>query len=290
MKDFRISSSAGVHGLPDQNSAGFILQEPDYRDRLSAGSLRRMGKGLRMGVWSALECGATDTDPLFIGTGLGGLTDSEKFLLSLAPGADGQPRSVVSPTPFILSTHNALGGQVAMALDNHQSNVTHVQNGLSFEEALKDALLAMTEGKEHVVVGAVDEHIELLDKVGQGTGAQPSTLNLLGEGATFFRLAQGEGAVRIVQCKTFHRPIVDVESYWEDVELVLFGRSDLFSETAIAFPEGLCYSDECGRYMTNSAFGLYRGMQEIEEGRASTVAVLNSYGPNCHGLILLEKP
>ncbi|HKJ49248.1 MAG TPA: beta-ketoacyl synthase chain length factor, partial [Christiangramia sp.] len=64
----------------------------------------------------------------------------------------------LSPTSFIQSTHNTVGGQIALDLKCKGHNMTFTQNSVSFESALLDALLQMQEdGVRNILVGGVDE-------------------------------------------------------------------------------------------------------------------------------------
>ena len=144
---------------------------PQYKDYIKPMSLRRMTTIMRMSVACAHDClaqsgiawetAAEEIEAIVVGTGLGCLVNTEKFLKSVV-AVDAGP---VSPTPFIQSTHNTVAGQLSILQKNHHYNMTHTQNSLSFELALQDALLGLAEGQKKVLVGAADEHLALLDAV-----------------------------------------------------------------------------------------------------------------------------
>ena len=140
------------------------LISPDYKAYIDAGLLRRMSKILRMSVACAKDCigqaAVGQPDAIVVGTGLGCLQDTEKFL-NTSLTVEG----LLPPTSFIQSTHNTMAGQISLSLGNHGYNMTHTQNTLSFEHALLDASMLLHEGDRSVLVGAADEHIDILDDI-----------------------------------------------------------------------------------------------------------------------------
>jgi 3-oxoacyl-[acyl-carrier-protein] synthase II len=170
-----ISAASGITHQPTFKNAGFSasldtissdteLISPNYKDYIDAGLLRRMSKILRMSVASAKECiqQANDIEPdaIVVGTGLGCLQDTEKFLNTFL-----SVEGLLPPTSFIQSTHNTIAGQISLSIGNHGYNMTHTQNTLSFEHALIDSIMLLAEGNSHILVGAADEHIPFLDSV-----------------------------------------------------------------------------------------------------------------------------
>jgi len=119
-----------------------------------------MSRIVKMGVACGLEC-MGELSPEKIGgiitaTGLGCLVDTEKFLNNLL---DNEER-MLNPTPFIQSTFNTIGAQIALIHQIHAYNMTYVHRGLSFESALLDAMMKIEEGSENILVGAMDEMTE----------------------------------------------------------------------------------------------------------------------------------
>src|SRR5690606_14557075 len=102
------------------------IQNPDYKEFVEAGMLRRMSKILRMSVACAkdslLQAGVGQPDAIIVGTGLGCLLDTEKFLNNVLT-----VEGLLPPTSFIQSTHNTLAGQISLSLGNHAYNMTHTQ-------------------------------------------------------------------------------------------------------------------------------------------------------------------
>lgn len=149
-----------------------------------AGMRRRMGRLLRQAVGTAactLERGGIVPDAIITATGLGCLADSEKFLLNLVRDSE----ELLNPTPFIQSTFNTVGGQIALLGRNHCYNLTYVDRGHSMEAALTDALLLIREGKAaNLLAGAFDENIDVSREVLERLGVAPQK-----EGAVFVLLS-----------------------------------------------------------------------------------------------------
>ena len=138
-----------------------VVVSPDYKQYIAPASLRRLSPVLRMATAAAKECQAEITeeiDAICVGTALGCLVDTEKFLVTIHTSTS----ETLSPTAFIQSTHNTIAGQISLELKNHSYNMTHTQNNLSFEVALIDAIMCCKEGKANVLLGAADEAIDFL--------------------------------------------------------------------------------------------------------------------------------
>lgn len=119
---------------------------------------RRMSAVLKSAVSTAIECvggveGVDSLDAIITASGWGCLADSEKFLRNVIE----QQEELLNPTPFIQSTFNTVGAQVALLRHNHCYNMTYVNRSHSFEDALLDALMCVHEGHKRVLVGAYDE-------------------------------------------------------------------------------------------------------------------------------------
>ena len=88
-----------------------------------AGLRRRMSKVIKNAVSTAVEClGGIDEiaslDAIITATGWGCLTDSERFLRNIIVDKD----QLLNPTPFIQSTFNTVGGQIALLKHQHCYN------------------------------------------------------------------------------------------------------------------------------------------------------------------------
>lgn len=128
---------------------------------------RRMSSFVKMGVGVALETmdrfgDSEEIDAIVTATAFGCVTDSEKFLTSLIDSEE----QMLNPTPFIQSTFNTIGANIAILCKNHSYNMTHSHGVTSFESALLDAMLRIDAGESAtVLIGAMDEKNGSLMKI-----------------------------------------------------------------------------------------------------------------------------
>jgi 3-oxoacyl-[acyl-carrier-protein] synthase II len=227
------------------------LIQPNYKEYVSPASLRRMSTVLKMGVAggksSLQHSGLESCDAITVGTGLGCVRDTLKFLKAVYTNQE----SGLSPTAFIQSTHNSIAGQLALLLGNHGYNMTHVQGALSLGYALSDAELLIGEGDaKTVLVGAVDEKtdelVELLAKLSE-------TINYplpeLGEGGAFF-VASNEKLDSSL-AKMVKLNLTDKVS--DEVDLVLSNTDDGFN-----------YTQFSGEHFASPGFGLFMALKAFE--------------------------
>ena len=157
-----------------------LIPEMNLRRRMS----RVVKSGVAAGIESLLEFGArAPIDAIITATGLGCIADSEKFLDGLIAGNE----TMLNPTPFIQSTFNTVGAQIALLRGLHCYNTTYAHRWTSFENALTDAALRIGAGwSQAVLVGAFDETTPSVEKVLQRLRvAQEGTW---GESSVFFVL------------------------------------------------------------------------------------------------------
>ena len=136
-----------------------LIPEMNLRRRMS----RVVKSGVAAGIESLLEFGArAPIDAIITATGLGCIADSEKFLDGLIAGNE----TMLNPTPFIQSTFNTVGAQIALLRGLHCYNTTYAHRWTSFENALTDAALRIGAGwSQAVLVGAFDETTPSVEKV-----------------------------------------------------------------------------------------------------------------------------
>lgn len=156
----------------------------------AAAMRRRMSRFLRMGVSTAMEClldsGRTpgEVDAIVTATGFGCLGDSEKFLRNMVE----QQEELLNPTPFIQSTFNTLGAQIALLCGNRAYNMTYAHRGYSFESALLDVAMLLREGQaHHALIGAADEQTPAQHRIMERMGLWRNRTD--GEGAAFLLLS-----------------------------------------------------------------------------------------------------
>jgi len=121
--------------------------EPDFKAYIAPMVARRMSTVLKRTLATTLhvtrETGVENPDVIITGTGLGCVEESEKFLdAMLATGEE-----LLPPTPFMQSTHNTIGSQIALFLKCNGYNSTYSHAGMSFESALLDAFMQFQLGE-----------------------------------------------------------------------------------------------------------------------------------------------
>ncbi|MBT3208321.1 MAG: 3-oxoacyl-ACP synthase [Bacteroidetes bacterium] len=183
---------------PEKNY--FTCLNPNYKNYINPKLLRRMSKIVRMGVACSIQvlqkANIEQPDAIIIGTGLGCIDDTIKFLNQIIENDE----SLLNPTPFIQSTHNTVSGQIALLLTCKNYNFTFSQQAASFETALIDAFLMLQEKNEsNILLGGLDEITEtsysLMEKVGctkvpvDDIFTTKTKGYIPGEGAGFFTLS-----------------------------------------------------------------------------------------------------
>lgn len=129
--------------------------EPTY-EGIPNSVLRRMGKAVRISTGAALPLikPGVAIDGIIIGTANGGMEDCIKFMNQIVQYNEG----LLTPGNFVQSTPNGLAAQIALLSNNKSYNITHVHRGLSFENALLDAILMLKDFPENTyLLGAADE-------------------------------------------------------------------------------------------------------------------------------------
>lgn len=132
--------------------------DPNFRDHLSGSSSRRMGLVLKRALTVAQqvlsEAGLDRPEAIVVGTGLGCVESTEKFLEALCRTGE----TLLGPTHFMQSTHNTIASAIAIHTSCHGYNITFSHKAVSFDLALHDAALwLLSEGRTDAFVGAFDE-------------------------------------------------------------------------------------------------------------------------------------
>jgi 3-oxoacyl-[acyl-carrier-protein] synthase II len=236
-----------IAALVEYTSNRLKCVEPDYTAFIDPKLIRRMSRIIRMGVAAASAClqeaGIKNPDAIITGTAYGCLADTGVFLTKVIE----QDEEMLPPTAFIQSTHNTVGGQIALMLQCHRYNNTFVHRGFSFESALLDAMLLLEEKDgDHVLVGGLDEITDsshaILSRFGLFRRSPVSNLDLFssdpalpsgpggtiaGEGAAFFVLTNQPFPgvyARIDGLSTFYKP-KDAEEIERHILTFLDGHS-----------------------------------------------------------------
>lgn len=185
-------------GVISHEGNKYYAIEPDYKDIIPNGKLRRMGKISKFGVGAGAPLLQRHPilDGIIIGTSNGSLENCVKFLDQIIKYEEG----TLTPTNFVMSTSNAVSGALALISQNTNYNTTYVSSGLAFESSLLDVLMLIEEGLgKKYLVGCSEEISDYNYNIDYHRGlfkAQPeSSTRLLtsrtigsvsGEGATMF--------------------------------------------------------------------------------------------------------
>ena len=324
----------GVSGISAQTEEAIFNNEPlvynsnifnavpaNYKEVIPAMALRRMSKAIKMGITTAknalLEANINVPDAIITATGEGCKQDTEKFLETVLE----QKEELLTPTSFIQSTHNTVGGQIALNLNCTGYNITYSQEDISLESAFIDAMLLLEADLDinAVLVGSVDEVSPKITSF--------SYLNT-SEGAFFFVLSAEKkinSKVEIVAISTFKEKdvlniSVEIQQFLNsnnytisDLDIVLLGKNgdlnqdvvynhlakELFSTSCI-----LGYKHLAGDFNTVTGFAMWLTCKIFKNNHIPNVLKLNtnscqnpklgllynlSQDNTTHSLILLRK-
>ena len=150
---------------------------------------RRMSRVVKIGVTTGLDVIADfeeygSIDAIITSTWLGCIADSEKFLVNIIDSNE----QMLTPTPFIQSTFNTVGAQIALIRSLKCYNNTFTHRCVSFESGVIDAMLQLKccDAKA-VLVGCFDE---LTPTVKAVLDRLKLSKESRGEGAIFFVLTK----------------------------------------------------------------------------------------------------
>lgn len=298
---------------------------PNYKDFIPPAESRRMAKGVKMGVAASKialkEANLETVDAIITGTGMGCLKDSEKFLSALIDNDE----QFLTPTSFIQSTHNTVGGQIALGLQCKGYNFTYVHSSISFESSVLDAKLMLENNEANtILVGGVDEigeHTCSLQKLVNHIKEEPTnTVEVLdsktegaifSEGANFFVLSnekQPYSYAEIVAITTYNTlgnsKIADLAETFlkehnldiESIDLVVLGNNgdvtyDSFynelSSQLFKNTQQVYYKHLCGEFMTASSFGVWLASKILKTQKLPEIVKLNDFKDSNFKTILL---
>ncbi|RYZ32009.1 MAG: hypothetical protein EOP49_38155, partial [Sphingobacteriales bacterium] len=289
------SADGLLQPLVTDTDGHFFVLEPDYSSVIPPMQLRRMSRLLRMGVYSGMDCirqsGIEKPDGIITGTGKGSMIDTEKFVKELKQYNE----EALNPTPFILSTYNAINGAIALQTKATGYNQTYVHRGSSFEVSLYDAQLKMNGISEpqHYLVGAFDEitteYFFVKSKINYWKKDRDTSLSLLaqsgssgtiaGEGTAFFMISNvAENAVAGIHnihtsYKCSANDILEIVADsvdkvgWNnnEVDMLVLGLNGdqhdeaHYQQLMAAYPgvPVLAFKHLCGEYETSGGFALW---------------------------------
>jgi 3-oxoacyl-[acyl-carrier-protein] synthase II len=275
--------------------------KPDYKQYIPVKQLRRMSQVIRMGVACAKSCldksKIDNPDAITIGTSLGCVTDTLKFLNNLNENNE----TLLNPTAFIQSTHNTVSGQIALMLGCNAHNLTFSQQTLSFENALIEALMILDEKKQqNILVGGLDEITPEVFSLLNKAKCYNHNEYVPGEGASFFILSNSKSAKNIAQIKDvltinekqkgefFKQNLLDFlaknKVALEQIDVLITGDGKEYIDEKIneVIPATggqdihfVKYKHLVGEYDTASAFGLWLATKIIQNQKIPKAVLFN---------------
>jgi hypothetical protein len=309
----------------NENKTILPLKAPVYKDFIPPVAIRRMAKGVKNGIVASTlalrEAKLETVDAIITGTGMGCIEDSEKFLKAILDNNE----EFLTPTSFIQSTHNTVGGQIALGMQCKAYNLTYVNGSVSFESALFDAKM-MIEEKEasSILVGGIDETADytmslfklagFIKKENQGPYSilESTTKGVIfGEGATFFVLEneiKENTIAKVLDIEIINKlDVKEVENKIisflasnsleiADIDAVVLGYngdvdSDLYyknlSDITFSKTAQVYYKHLSGEYDTASAFGLWVGSKIIQTQNIPDILKINALDKQSYKTILL---
>jgi hypothetical protein len=316
-----ITAASTISHQPTFRNNGFALKlselnltteliEPDYSEFIPAMDRRRMSGVIKMAIACSNDClkqaGLNQPDGIIVGTSMGCPVHTKNFLDKILASNEG----LLSPTSFIVSTHNTIAGQISLLLKNHDYNITHTQNSLSFEQGLLDGILCIQNGYTNVLVGAADEEENTIYNMQARLNDENIHITC---GASFFILSDKAGSPASVNlaavesfglidnAATILMNFLDSNNLSpEEIDLVLYSKNGhrktdelkkVFGEKKI-----FDYQTVSGTYYTNSAFAMHYGADVLLHkahpvfgDRINRVLVYNNLIPENLGLMLLDN-
>lgn len=302
-------------GIRKYDQGRLTCIEPSYKDFLAPKPLRRMSRNIRIAVVAALEClneaGIEMPDAISTGTGLGCVENTEKFLNSVLDDEE----QLLSPTPFMQSTHNTIGSQIAILLGCTNYNVTHAHKNLAFEDALVDSIMLIKEREvENVLVGGADEitqeHFDLKKRINMWKEPPNNNVDLVrytskgcipGEGAAFFLVSSHHDErdyARILSVSSTYK-LTDNEAIRDhtlrvlkeaglelgDLDLVILGiNGDAYYDSVYSYLTANLFDFQvityfkhlCGEYDTSSAFAFWTAVNILKSQEIPPIMRLNT--------------
>lgn len=298
--------------INDSENVLFAVQ-PSYKEFIPPAAIRRMAKGVKMGIAASSkalkEADVSIPDAIITGTGMGCVEDSEKFLQAILDNDE----QFLTPTSFIQSTHNTVGGQIALGLQCKGYNFTYVNGAVSFESALLDAKMQIQNDEAStILVGGVDETanhtlklFKLIDIIKKEEDKPYTVLNstskgiVFSEGASFFVLSgrKAESSYAKIdaismQNELQQNQVADFitnflkfnEVELETIDAVVLGNNgnnefdNYYDVSKTIFKETpqLFYKHLSGEYNTASSFGFWVASNIVKNQTIPNVIRMNS--------------
>lgn len=313
-----VSPWSGQGSEPLTKDDHFAIVDPDYSRWIDLQQIRRMSRVVKMGVASAHismeEANVEVPDAIITGTAYGCMADTGIFLQKMVK----QKEEMLAPTAFIQSTHNTLGGQIALKLSCHGYNNTFVHGNTSFESALLDTQFYLTENPDaKVLTGSADEITPISHNIltrlrrYKRKPVYPSDLlntptigSMGGEGSAFFVFQALKNSNSIAQVKGFEmifkklNPEQSLESILQfleknqleikDLSLLVSSRNgDIRTDHQYELAENSIFKNLpkaafkhlCGEYPTSISFGIGVAARCLQSGQLPPEMIYSEPAP-----------
>ncbi|WP_373518125.1 beta-ketoacyl synthase N-terminal-like domain-containing protein [Pricia sp.] len=308
---------------------GTVLEiiAPNYKEYIPPAAARRMAKGIKMSTVSAKTAMTeaameeNEIDAIIVGTGLGCIGDSEKFVSDILDNDE----QFLTPTRFIQSSHNTVAGQIALGMGCKGHNFTYVHSAISFESAVLDAKMQLENDEiKNVLVGGVDElvdhHVNTHRLIGHIKHEPVETMSVLksgtngavfSEGAHFFTLSNKKRSscyAELLAIKTYNtlagnQVSEKTQSFLSEngmepdaVDIIILGYNGdvefdgyydtlakgLFKDTAQVYFKHLS-----GEFDTASGFGFWLANKILKRQTVPDAVLLNSVAANSAKTVLI---
>ncbi|RMA65724.1 beta-ketoacyl synthase N-terminal-like domain-containing protein [Ulvibacter antarcticus] len=307
-------NSEFLNEISDYNDTVILAVDPAYKDYIPPAAARRMAKGIKMGVVASklalTDANLENVDAILTGTGMGCVIDSEKFVSAIIDNNE----EYLTPTSFIQSTHNTVGGQIALGLGCKGYNFTYVHAGISFESAVLDAKMQLeNEEANHILVGGVDELGDHTVKIHRLINhIKPEAVSLrnvltstsegavFSEGANFFVLSSEQNSncyAELCDLKTFNTLneqdvetaakdfLKDNDLTINDIDLIVLGNNgdvkfdgyyNKLSNGLFSETPQVGYKHLCGEFNTASSFGFWLGAKILKSQSIPDIVRMNA--------------
>lgn len=297
---------------------------PDYKAFISPGAIRRMAQGVKMGIaasqFALQDAGLQMPDAIITGTGMGCLQDSEKFLKAIIDNKE----QYLTPTSFIQSTHNTVGGQIALNMQCKGYNFTYVNGAVSLESALLDSKMQIENGEAGTILaGGVDETsghtLSLYELIGLIKNKNDAPFDILqpkskgvvmSEGAGFFVLEnkktentyavfkdiQLQNTLSEDEVKNFITDFLNNNNLTtRDIDAIVLGNNgdagfDHYYQKAVTLFEDtpqMVYKHLSGEFNTASTFGLWAVLHVLKQQQIPQVLQMNGLTKQQYKTVLL---
>lgn len=306
------------HVIPSEENRLACIEPVSYATYIPPVRARRMSRIIKMGLATAIQClensGLTQPEAIIVGTALGCLEDTEKFLMAMLKDDE----QFLTPTHFIQSTQNSVAAQIAMHLQCRHHNFTFVHKGFSFENAVIDGIMLLRDNEAStILVGGIDEmtdrNYQLYHQLGlirkepvqaEALMTQSGSGTIAGEGSTFFTLTTtqpSEKVIELVDIQTHFGQLQGAElsklivSFLErnklqvvDLSLTMLGLNGdqthdspyhQWIDQKLIESQMIWYKHLCGEYQTSSAFAMWLGSKILLENKIPAYVHLNSVAP-----------